>query len=256
MSARPGVHDNYGLPCLARQAECLPQLLGCLDGGSANLRHRNYAGADFQMFQSLYGVAGDTGETIKGGCWPVKWRWWKFGKSIAVAAAMDFPNVGKFYSRMNETKGAKAVAAMGLPLLPPAAATAAVGAVGDAVGVAAGAVGAVGEKILVLSIPADVEGNLGASFGGPHESPSPCPPPRSAPPMTFQCPEESVTLAGPAGLIITAVDEDFNEVDDGHAVCAPRPRRTVPALRWSGSRELAARPIALFCRRIPVRTRW
>ena len=162
MSARPGVHDNYGLPCLARQAECLPQLLSCLDGGSANLRHRNYAGADFQMFQSLYGVAGDTGETIKGGCWPVKWRWWKFGKSIAVAAAMDFPNVGKFYSRMNETKGAKAVAAMGLPLLPPAAATAAVGAVGDAVGVAAGAVGvaagavgvaagavgAVGEKIL------------------------------------------------------------------------------------------------------------
>ena len=96
----------------------------------------------------------------------------------------------------------------------------------------------------VLSIPADVEGNLGASFGGPHESPSPCPPPRSAPPMASQCPDESVTLAGPAGLIITAVDEDFNGVDDGHAVCAPRPRRTVPALRRSGSRELAARPIA------------
>ena len=92
----------------------------------------------------------------------------------------------------------------------------------------------------VLSIPADVEGNLGASFGGPHESPSPCPPPRSAPPMAMasQCP---VTLAGPTGLVITAVDENFVEVD---AVCAPRPRRAVPTLRWSGSRELAARPIA------------
>ena len=171
MSARPGVHDNYGLPCLARQAECLPQLLSCLDGGSANLRHRNYAGADFQMFQSLYGVAGDTGETIKGRCWP---------------AAMDFPNVGKFYSRMNETKGAKAVAAMGLPLLPPAAATAAVGAVGDAVGVAAGAVGAVGEKALVLSIPADIEGDLGTSFADPQESPCPCP--RPAPRHQWQWP--------------------------------------------------------------------
>ena len=62
--------------------------------------------------------------------------------------------------------------------------------------------------------------------------------------MTSQCPDGSVTLAGPAGLIISAVDENFFEVDDGHAVCAPRPRRTVPALRWSGSRELAARPIA------------
>ena len=62
--------------------------------------------------------------------------------------------------------------------------------------------------------------------------------------MVSQCPDELVTLAGPAGLIITAVDENFNEVVAGHTVCAPRPRRTVPALRWSGSRELAARPIA------------
>ena len=53
-----------------------------------------------------------------------------------------------------------------------------------------------------------------------------------------------VTLAGPAGLIITAVDENFVEVPEGHSVYAPRPRRIVPALRWSGSRELAARPIA------------
>ena len=61
--------------------------------------------------------------------------------------------------------------------------------------------------------------------------------------MASQCPDESVTLAGP-GLVITAVDEDWVEVEEGHTVCAPRPRCTVPALRWSGSRELAARPIA------------
>ena len=109
-----------------------------------------------------------------------------------------------------------------------------------------------------ISIPADVvKGSLGTSFGDPHGSPSPCPPPRSAPPMASQCPDESVTLAGPAGLIITAVDEDFNEVDDGHAVCAPRPG--APCRRCDGADRVSLRPAllrALFCRRIPVRTRW